>query len=172
MKRIISLLLMVLMILSLLLCFPLTASADSMYIRKVVSLVYDDSTSMNGDKWAYANYATQVFTGMLNNEDKLYITYMSAVQDDPSHEPDEVDLSSGAIQKSVDSIRDHDDRQDTPFAAVQTAYDKLLDVDDSNPNTQYWLVVISDGDFNEIIKESDDEKKDFLNEKWSHILME
>ena len=52
------------------LCLPLSVSAESFYIRKIVSVVYDDSGSMEGDKWAYANYAMQAFCGMLNSEDQ------------------------------------------------------------------------------------------------------
>ena len=48
--------------------------------RKIVSVVYDDSGSMDGDKWAYANYAMQSFCGMLNSDDQLFITYMSHSQ--------------------------------------------------------------------------------------------
>ena len=57
------------LILSLMLAFsafllvtPLSVNADSLYIRKVVAVVYDDSGSMKGDnKWPFANYAMQTF---------------------------------------------------------------------------------------------------------------
>ena len=39
--------------------------------------MYDDSGSMEGDRWVNANYAMQAFAAMLNKEDTLYISYMS-----------------------------------------------------------------------------------------------
>jgi hypothetical protein len=162
MKKWIALLLAAAMIAALLLSVPLTASADSLYIRKVVSVVYDDSTSMlNGNKWAYANYAMQAFCGMLNSEDQLYITYMYRALYYSNYQPEKIDLSAGGIQKSLDAIRSHPTGYSTPFEAVQMAFDKLSQVPDDNPNTEYWLVVITDGDFNacqQMSKESDKQK--------------
>ena len=48
---------------------PRFSAADSLYARKVVSIVYDDSGSMlggdkEGVKEAYANYALQSFCGI------------------------------------------------------------------------------------------------------------
>ncbi len=162
MKKSIALILLLLILMASFSAFPLGAYADSLYIKKIVSVVYDDSTSMNGNKWTYANYAMQTFCGMLNEEDRLFITYMSDV--DVGNEVSvEVDLSTGSIQKSVDAIRDHNDKSSTPYGTVETAFNTLKDVKDSNPNTQYWLVVITDGDFNEHRVYSTEEKVDILN---------
>jgi len=147
MKRALSLFLTVAILACMLPCFALPVAADSLYIRKIVSVVYDDSGSMRGDKWAYANYAMQAFCGMLNSEDQLYISYMSEAEGNYRYEPSRVDLSSDGIQSSVNAIRGHSDYGNTPYSAVQAAYKKLQGVQDSNPNTQYWLVVITDGGF-------------------------
>jgi len=163
MKRVLSALLALVLISSVLLCTPITVSAESLYIRKIVSVVYDDSGSMDGDKWAYANYAMQSFCGMLNSDDQLFITYMSHSQQSTNYNPEKIDLSAGGIQGSVDSIRKHTDSGSTPYTAVDTAYNKLKSVKDSNPNTQYWLVVITDGAFNEHDSMSNNEKKNVLN---------
>ena len=134
--------------------FPAPASAESLYIRKIVSVVYDDSGSMNSsNKAAYANYAMQAFCGMLNSEDQLYITYMRDSKQN-GFVPQKVDLSAGGIQASVDSIRNHYISGGTPYSAVEKAYSYLANVQDSNPNTQYWLVVITDGEFDEGYKTS------------------
>lgn len=61
MKRVVSVLLAAVMLACLIPCFAAPVSADSLYIRKIVSVVYDDSGSMAGDKWACANYAMQAF---------------------------------------------------------------------------------------------------------------
>lgn len=134
-----------------------TASAETLCVKKVVSVVYDDSGSMRnsdnpthmGDlvKWAYASYAMQTFCGMLNENDELYITYMSKVEASPSYRPEELSVSSSGIQNSVDYIRNHDDWNGTTFESVELAMKKLEEVQDKDPNTQYWLVVLTDGQF-------------------------
>ncbi len=163
MRKVLSALLAFFLMCSMLICLPESACAESLYIRKIVSVVYDDSGSMDGDKWAYANYAMQAFCGMLNSEDQLFITYMSRSRGNPDYDPEKMDLSANGIQKSVDSIRDHTDSGYTPYTAVEIAYNKLKSVHDPNPNTQYWLVVITDGDFNEYESMSNADKKSNLN---------
>lgn len=151
MKKWLSAVMALAMILTLALSFPLPASAESLYIRKVVSVVYDDSGSMLADnRYVYANYALQTLCGMLNSEDELYITFMN------HGGTQQMDLSTGGIQGAVDSIRTHQNpvnNDGTPFDAVYTAFD-ILDErskQDTNPNTQYWLVVIADGAFKEML---------------------
>ena len=144
MKKILAAVLALAIVLTLALSLPVPASAESLYIRKIVSVVYDDSGSMSGASFAYANYAMQAFCGMLNSEDKLFITYMN------SGGPYEMDLSAGGIQSSLDQIRGQYCGGGTPFGAVETAFAKLQSVPDSNPNTQYWLVVITDGEFGDV----------------------
>ncbi len=166
-KRFVSALLSLLTVLTVFVFLPVPASAESLYIRKIVSVVYDDSGSMLGEKWAYANYAMQMFCGMLNSEDQLYITYMSEFRGNtvPS-DAKKIDLSKDGIQSSVNSIRNHTNTYGTPFAAVEFAFDKLKSVQDSNPNTQYWLVVITDGEFQECSDQNmnRDQVKKFLND--------
>ncbi len=161
MKKIVSALLMFIIVLSVLSSLPLAVSAESLYIRKIVSVVYDDSGSMVGANSAYAHYAMQAFCGMLNSEDQLFITYMR------NSSPEKIDLSAGGIQKSVDSIREHTDGGSTPYTSVEIAYNKLKSVNDSNPNTQYWLVVITDGDFDECVSKNKADKKRFLNDHFN-----
>ena len=156
MKRYIALLLALFTVAGIVLVSAPEASAESLYIRKIVSVVYDDSGSMEGEKHAYANYAMQAFCGMLNSEDQLYITRMS---DSVSRK---IDLSASGIQNSVDAIHDYKAKGGTPFGAVEVAFNKLKSVKDDNPNTQYWLVVITDGDFK---SGTDGTGKSFLNGK-------
>ncbi len=148
MKKLFALLITLTVVVTAVFCMVLNASAESLYIRKVVSVVYDDSTSMD-EEWPYANYAMQAFCGMLNEEDQLYITYMSSAESSSRYQPESVVLSASGIQESVDSIRKHQDSGSTPFEAVELAHKQLLNVQDTNPNTQYWLVVLTDGVFNE-----------------------
>ncbi len=166
MKKSILTVLALTVLLMLLLGTAAAVSAESLYIKKVVSVVYDDSSSMYGDKWAYANYAMQAFGGMLNSEDQLYITYMSHTQLSTNYNPEEINLSKDEIQGSVDSIRGHSDSGSTPYDAVKTAFDKLESIKDENPNTQYWLVVITDGSFDEMASMPDKKREKFLNEEF------
>ena len=128
-----------------------SAAADSMFVRKVVSVVYDDSGSMSSNgsmNWSYANYAMQTLCGLLNSEDELYITYMSS----PDTAVMPVDFSSNR-QTAVDNIRSMSASGNTPQSAIITAQNKLVEIYNRNrpdsTKTEYWLVVISDGEFNE-----------------------
>lgn len=151
MKRILSMLLCISIITSMLLvCLPMSVSAESLYIRKIVSVVYDDSGSMSSSgcvNWAYANYALQSFCGLLNSDDQLYVTYMSEAEKNSKLNPPGIDLGASAIQQSVDSIRKHVQYGNTPYSSIDIAFKKLQNTKDSNVNTQYWLVVITDGEF-------------------------
>ena len=57
-----------------------SAVDETVYVRKHVSLLYDDSGSMNQNagnlKWCYASYAAQTFAGLLNDTDTLSLTFM------------------------------------------------------------------------------------------------
>lgn len=129
---------------------------QSLSPKKIVSLVYDDSSSMHSKSnpsWAYANYALQTFTGLMNPDDTLLITLMS----DKDHVISS-DSSSGLLstfksdrQKTVDKIRGATKGgKVTPFNAIDTAGKALLNTKDTDPSTQYWLVIITDGDFEKI----------------------
>lgn len=126
-------------------------SAASLHVRKVVSVVYDDSGSMslnNSMNWSYANYAVQTLCGLLNAEDELTITYMS----NPGTAVIPTDFSSNR-QNAVDNIRSSLNSGNTPQSAITTAQNKLVESYGNNRSsgikTEYWLVVLSDGEFNE-----------------------
>ena len=60
----------------LIVCVPKTnvKAAETDYTKKVVSVVYDNSGSMQGDKDAYATYSLQLLMGLLSERDELIIT--------------------------------------------------------------------------------------------------
>jgi len=143
-KRFLSCFFAIIILLSCAFIISADASSNIKNIRKIVSVVYDDSGSMwqNGKKnWAYANYAMQAFTALMNENDKLFITYMSTVTSSP------IELTNK--KDSVDIIRKHDsnDNTSTPFGAIETAKNKLISIQDNDKDTQYWLVIITDGQF-------------------------
>lgn len=97
--------------------------------------------------WAYANYALQALCGLLNSDDQLYITYMSEAEKNPNLNPPGIDLGASKVQDSVDTIRQHAQYGNTPYSSIDVAFKKLQSTKDSNVNTQYWLVIITDGAF-------------------------
>ena len=120
--------------------------------KKIISVVYDDSGSMAGERWTYANYSLQTLTSLLNTQDELYVTYMS----DPS---DAKKISLTDIQDSVDKIRDKEDSYNTPEQSIDTAVGKLESIKGTDATTQYWLIIMTDGAINEMSNESELQKK-------------
>ena len=73
----IALVLCMSMILTIAPCASAATGDEVRAAKKIISVVYDDSGSMEGDKWVYASYAMQALTALLNTQDELYLTYMS-----------------------------------------------------------------------------------------------
>ena len=132
------------------------AFANSSSGRKVVTIVYDDSGSMSSEnRYSYANYAIQAFISLLNEDDELYLVYMSdvqrAVQADPSN-PYPAGLAMAVNlsdpQAAADQVRAKQwSMEGTPYGSIQTAYNELVSHPDSDPTTSYYLVVMTDGGF-------------------------
>lgn len=129
-------------LLAAMLCIPVPASADTATLRnrKIVSVVYDDSGSMKNEKWEYTSYAMQCFAAMMNKEDALDITYMSTHQSGPYK------VNTANRGAAVEAIRKHNDASGTPVESIQSAYNAMVAHKDTNPNTEYWLMVMTDGD--------------------------
>lgn len=154
MKRF-SLFLLTLLMLATLLCAPLTASAQdsTVYVRKHVSILYDNSGSMieHGSlKWSYASYAVQMFTGLLNDTDTLSVTFMYG---SPLAN---LDLK-GVRQNAVSAVleRTAQVNGNTPIEQIGAAL-KILEKEGLKPgrgtndaSEQYWLVLTTDGVFTE-----------------------
>ncbi len=123
------------------------AASTVSYGKKIVSVVYDDSGSMddyNRYRYVYANYAMQTFCGLLSEQDELYITYMNRF----SVKPQKINLSENSIQASVNEIRNYAiTTGGTPYSSVTSAMNLLRSKTDANEKTEYYLVVITDGKF-------------------------
>ena len=133
-------------------------------VSKYINVVYDDSGSMiksDGDassaefydKWCQAKYAMEVFSTMLSEGDTLNIFPMS------------LEGKKGLTLKGSQSAAErakavHDwqtDAKDTPYSVVEAAY---ADLQKQDKNTEKWLFIITDGQFEGGIS-STGIKKDF-----------
>ena len=109
----------------------------------------------NENRYSNANYAIQAFIALLNEEDELHLIYMSdaarqlAAQPgnfDPSAIAKDIDLTNP--QSGADQVRNNPwQGAGTPFGAVQMGYNELVSHEDTDPSTQYYLIVLSDGGF-------------------------
>ena len=138
-QRLFALLLCLCMLFSLAATAMANTSSAVQVPKKIISVVYDDSTSMEGDEWVYANYAMQALTALLNEQDELYITYMS--------QPDTVttmDLTS--VDGAVQEIRNWSQEGGTPVESLYTARDHLDTISEPDASTQFWLFVMTDGE--------------------------
>ena len=161
-KRIAACLLLCVLLLSVAVPSVQAAPSDTVYVRKHVSLVYDNSGSMSSEldgipnlKWTYASYAAQIFAGLLNETDSLTLTLMNHNSGTSTMD---VNLA-GDRQKQVDQLRDLTNfaKGGTPFASVTDAR-KVLEkkglladsqIGDNviSKSEQYWLVLTTDGQF-------------------------
>lgn len=139
------------------LVFPLAVAAapgSTVYVRKHVSILYDNSGSMkNGRenlKWCYASYAAQMFTGLLNDTDTLSISFMDGTQ------LQDIDLE-GLRQNAVSAVLEETStaNADTPIGEISTALQVLKDegleagLGTNDAGEQFWLVLTTDGVFRE-----------------------
>ena len=163
MKRRIIFLLLLSLILSLLLPISVSsAQGPAVYVRKHISILYDNSGSMRmrleegpNLRWCYASYAAQMFAGLLNDNDTLDVTFMEGKA------LDSLDMSKNR-QDVLDTILDRTDEANaaTPLSKVDTALEHLeregltKGQGTTSPGEQYWLVLTTDGQF------QDDNEKD------------
>ncbi|MFI8706759.1 vWA domain-containing protein [Bacillus sp. NPDC077411] len=123
--------------------------------QRVVSLVYDDSGSMrNNDRWKYANYALQSLIALLDEKDTFSYVPMSH----PAGEIP-VSLENSKRQGEIDKIQTWNEQVNTPFQSVETAIQSMKREAQVNANREFWLIVLTDGAFNELEKQDDSAKK-------------
>lgn len=148
----------VLLLSVLLVCMMLcgTACASSTQQKKIVYVVLDDSGSMMGNRWSYANYAVQVLAGLMNEGDEMRLYVLN------SKKVHTIDLSSIGISKSLSSVSKLNCSGGTPFSRVKQAQQDIHFRNIEN-GARYWLFVISDGEYDEYrIGTGDQLRKEFL----------
>ena len=122
---------------------------ETKQIKKIISIVYDDSGSMsnNGQDYAYASYGLQNIIGLMNPHDKLNIVKMSEKDKPIVFHIDNYDIRKKELEevKSYQAIG-----TDTDFRTVETALEYLYDMKSmygEDSSYEYYLVVITDGQF-------------------------
>ncbi|OPD58697.1 vWA domain-containing protein [Bacillus anthracis] len=126
--------------------------------ERVVSLVYDDSGSMrNNDRWKYANYALQSLVALLDEKDKFSYVPMSKPND-----PLNISLTKDKRQTEIEGIGAWKTYLNTPFSAVETAMQSIKKEADIDGKREFWLIVLTDGAFNDLEKDKVDGKEQIL----------
>ncbi|HFK1783921.1 vWA domain-containing protein [Bacillus cereus] len=140
-------------------CLPLSAYAKGEEAKeRVVSLVYDDSGSMrNNDRWKYANYALQSLVALLDEKDKFSYVPMSK-----PNEPLNISLTKDKRQTEIEGIGAWKTYLNTPFSAVETAMQSIKKEADIDGKREFWLIVLTDGAFNDLEKDKVGGKEQIL----------
>ncbi|MEB9684868.1 hypothetical protein BK742_25285 [Bacillus thuringiensis serovar pingluonsis] len=126
--------------------------------ERVVSLVYDDSGSMrNNDRWKYANYALQSLVALLDEKDKFSYVPMSKPND-----PLNISLAKDKRQTEIEGIGAWKTYLNTPFSAVETAMQSIKKEADIDGKREFWLIVLTDGAFNDLEKDKVGGKEQIL----------
>lgn len=134
---------------------------ESDYTKKIISVVYDNSGSMNNEKDKYARYSLQILIGLLDSDDELIITPLNT--SDGSAVTDEsqcisVDLLNPNREEAIKKVKEQIPvtGKNTPSGPLDVALKHLtkrgLKTSDSsgdqNDGVEYWLIILSDGNFN------------------------
>lgn len=134
------------------------AEGKSLNKNRVVALIYDDSGSMRYtvdpksgqriaiDNWKYVSYSLQSLAGLLAPEDRLFLTRMTQ----PSQMEEVPLVPSEERQRAIQEIRGWSDSGITPFESVLTGMNGLRKIAKENPDSEFFLVVLTDGVFNEL----------------------
>jgi hypothetical protein len=141
---------------------PINGNASN-YIPKnrVVVLVYDDSGSMwfkdeqktqPIDNWKFANYSLQSLIALLDEGDKIIIVPLSE-----SSKVYEVTINSNNRQQEIHKTKAIQGQEGTPFKRVTKAFEILKEEMDQNTNSEFWMIVLTDGIFNEFAKMNSEE---------------
>lgn len=107
--------------------------------KKILSIVYDDSGSMeSGTRYRDVNYAVQVFAALLNEQDEMYVIFMNKGEM-------RVELDNN-IDDSLETIRTEHLKPGggTKLEKIAEANNYLIQSND--PESQKWLVVFTDGE--------------------------
>ena len=127
---------------------------ESKQVTREINVVYDDSGSMictDGkavDTWCQAKYAMEVFASMLGPGDTLNIYTMSDYSGGKAGQGSHIPAVNGSDGAEINVKKVHDmltEAAETPFGTVEAANRDLQ----KSSKDEKWLVVLTDGEFNE-----------------------
>ncbi|MBR5825837.1 MAG: hypothetical protein IKY78_02010 [Clostridia bacterium] len=145
MKKSLSILLTVLLLLSCMLMAVPTAQAEKATEKRAIAIVFDNSGSMynGGDMaWCRATYAMEVFASMLNEGDilQIYPMYEIEVGNDTYSKENPLEITKAADASKIREIYTPA-AQLTPIESVDSAIDGLKKVSIENK----YLIILTDG---------------------------
>lgn len=121
-------------------------NAASVYERqkKSIFLVLDDSGSMSDQMVSDANYSLQTLLAMTDKEDSVKIYFLNQ---NPMTFP-KIDMQK-KDDAMLSKVKDKypGSNGGTPYDKVKVAQQELRDSASSGDQTEYWLVVFTDGEF-------------------------
>ena len=140
----------------LILCSCLNLFGQTSQITRAIHIVYDDSSSMIRDdhepknythRWAYARYAMEVFTAMMETDDTMRIYYMSDFIHNRRANARIVMRGSESVRTRVEKVHNTTTLGElTPFDPVLKAFEDIK----NQPVHQKWLIILTDGVFNRL----------------------
>lgn len=112
---------------------------------RTIALVYDDSGSMRTrDSWIYANYATQVLSASLREDDNFVVIRMNA------------GMAGDTTPQSIKTWPEPTPNDPTPYASVEQAMQVILGEPSISQQTlgrsdeKNWLIIATDGEFKDV----------------------
>lgn len=125
-----------------------SVNAASIYKRekKNIYLVMDDSGSMGGSPTNDANYSLQTMLAMTDKNDTVNLYFLN----DNSKLGGDMDMSNKS-NAMLENVRKKYPRASggTPYGIVEVAQQDLRDAAYQGDETDHWLIVLTDGSFDE-----------------------
>jgi hypothetical protein len=120
--------------------------------NRIISIVYDDSNSMLENQkttWSHARYSLQVFAALLEENDELNVFLMSSFLSGSNRSVPDITIRGSSPNRVSELLEGMTARNTggTPYRAVQVAYEHLRKY--AKPDDEKWLIVLTDGDFND-----------------------
>lgn len=135
------------------------ADQDARFTKKIVSVLYDNSGSMDNERNLYALYSIQTLMSLLNAEDTLLIVPMNGSN------VAEIDLSTSdrnaQVEKALkETFLSNTPSGGTPPQSMEKARKELekrglktkQELLQEDNTCEYWLVILTDGAFNGVTK--------------------
>lgn len=134
------------------------AKASRDYNKKVIGIVFDNSSSMIRDDttrvpikaWCRATYALEVFASMLNEDDELYVYPMNTMEVEKDGKKSTYDknkplkIKGGSDVSYLETIKTPNvESAMTPISSLKNAGEDLKK--EAGSSDEKWLIILTDG---------------------------